>query len=558
MDQISLYKKQVARERAARIEAERLLEEKSSELYQANLAKSMFHAKMTHEIRTPLNGIIGFTDVMLREKLTKEQSEYMLTIKKSSDLLLNVVNDILDYSKCENEKIELEEVDFDLQACIIDILNIVSQEAARNNIALILEIADDVPSGLKGDIGRLQQILLNLLSNALKFTEEGAVTVKVSNNSAEFIEIKVIDTGVGFSPEVKDHLFSPFQQENASISRKYGGTGLGLTICKQLIEIMGGEISAQSELGKGAEFSLKFPKQLSETDYKSECVYENKDHLKGLKILIVNHNEISRKFFKTKLELWGAEVNTADSVEKALEEFENGRDNYQLIISGILLPNKDGLQFIKYIKSHYGDSTRPACALITAASLEKVENLNALSAGYDVVSLKPMHDQALFTLINKALDKSVKELKDTPARTSRSSYHSTFSRALIVDDNIINTKLCGVILKNMGIKTHTVYNGLEAIEALKVDDDFDFILMDSLMPEMGGVEATKSIRMGLAGNAVKEIPIIALSAINREEDILEMKNSGVNTYVSKPLNLKKIETAIHELSNRISSKQNIA
>ncbi len=519
--------------------------EKAIELaIEASEAKSLFLATMSHEIRTPLNAIIGFTDLMVQEDLQETHREYLRLIKKSGGVLLSIINDILDFSKIESRQIELEEIDFNLRDCIEGTLDIHSQTASAKNVELLYEIDQEVPLGMRGDMGRLQQVLLNLVSNALKFTEEGAVVVSVKRMSGEVVEIRVKDTGIGFPGEIAEKLFKPFQQEDASTTRKYGGTGLGLAICRELIETMGGSIQAQSEPGKGSEFIIELPHRLA----KLEVVdFDGDLDLKGLegkRALVVDDNDVNLEFMKARLGKWGMSVLCAFGGSEALEILERG-EVFDVIFLDMLMPEMDGQELAGRIVRYLGKRV-PPMMLVTSARLSG-ERDRAKRIGFDSVVYKPVHEREFLREILRilALAKLEETKQEVGGEVDGLSDANQF--ALLVEDNPINAKLAKLIVERLGVSVHVAHNGEEALDAMRLKSIYDVVLMDMQMPVMDGLEATRRIRSGEAGEGYQGVPIVALTANAQHEDQVKCEEAGMTHYLAKPIDMKKLRGVLEEL-----------
>jgi len=519
------------------------LEEATEAAIQGNEAKSMFLATMSHEIRTPLNGIIGFTDLMLQEELKEEHLDYLNLIKKSGGMLLNIINDILDFSKIENRQIELEEMDFNLQECIEGTLDIHAQTAASKDVELLYKIEADLPVGMRGDMGRLQQILLNLVSNALKFTEVGSVVVDVKKATDKFVEIRVKDTGIGFNELIAEKLFSPFQQADASTTRKYGGTGLGLAICKELVETMGGSIRAKSIPEKGSEFIFLLPFIPS----KSEVVRLSKtidlSWLKGMRVLVVDDHELNLKFMHARLGAWGMVVDTSFSGKEALKMIESD-DCYDVILLDMLMPEMDGMELASHLMNHYGER-KPPMMLVTSARLAGEKSI-AKEKGFDSVVYKPVHEKELIRELSRILGEEKSEGKQVVA-SKRPQEKEERRYALLVEDNPINAKLGKIMVERMGISVHVAHNGKEALETLLLKSIYDVILMDMQMPVMDGLEATRQIRAGKAGAYYENTPIVAMTANATPEDEMKCAEAGMNRFVTKPIDADFLKEVFREV-----------
>lgn len=513
------------------------LESASEAAIKANEAKSLFLATMSHEIRTPLNGILGFTDILLQSEISEENKQHLQLIKKSGDILLSVINDILDFSRVESQQIELEMVDFRLTDCIEETLDIHAHAAAAKNVDLLYSIDEDVPLELHGDVGRIKQVLLNLVSNGLKFTSEGSVVVRASHPDPATIKLVVTDTGIGFAPEITGQLFQPFIQADASTTRKFGGTGLGLSICKQLIEVMGGSIEASSLPYKGATFTITFPCVPAQYSVPIPLISNDFNKLEGLKILVIDDHPINLEFMKVRLERWGCDVSSMLSSEKASELPAEILTSYDLILTDMLMPNLDGLMLAKAMQDKLDSSTPPM--ILATSSRQVSERKEALKLGFKSVIYKPIKEVELLKSINHAI-----ELQPEPSSATNVSpqfkARNKHTYALIVEDNPINAKLAKILIERMGLIAHIAHNGEEALAALKAKDVYTVIFMDMQMPVMDGLTASSQIRQGDAGSSYTEIPIIAMTANALPEDQQRCLEAGMSHYLAKPINLVEL------------------
>ncbi len=534
----------IIRDITANRQAAKELKLATNSAIKANEAKSLFLATMSHEIRTPLNGIIGFTDLLLQSELTDEHKQHLKLIKKSGDILLNVINDILDFSRTESGLMELEKADYSLVECIEDSLDIHSHTAATKKIDLLYSIDPNISAYQHGDSGRLKQVLLNLISNALKFTETGAVTIEVTKPNSEYIQLEITDTGIGFDEEIKLQLFQPFLQADASTTRKYGGTGLGLAICKQLMEAMGGSISASSTLGRGSKFTLVLPcipALNHETSSSQESI-----NLQNHKILIVDDNQINLDFMQARLKKWGADVTTSIEPENALTLLSQMPQEFDLLLIDMLMPDIDGFEFAKKLR-HISTYEPPPMLLITS-SREMVKS-QVIDLGYSNVIYKPVKEASLQYAIKSVLKLNTPS-KSIPLKKTNvplvGSVTEPDKYALIVEDNGINAKLAKLLLERLGIKSDIAHNGQEALYQLEKQTKYDIIFMDMQMPVMDGLEATKRIRADHSLLAYRETPIIAMTANVLPEDEARCLVVGMNGYVTKPIDVEVIKKYLAE------------
>lgn len=537
----------IIRDITERNEINRSLKEATQTAIDASKAKSMFLATMSHEIRTPLNAIIGFTDILVQEDLKKDHLEYLELIKKSGGLLLSVINDVLDFSKIEYNQIELEVMDFNLQDCIEETLDIHAQVAGGKNVELLYHIEPNIELGLRGDVGRLRQILMNLIGNALKFTSKGSVILTAKKASDHFVELKVKDTGIGFDAEVAEHLFSPFHQADASTTRKFGGTGLGLSICRQLIELMGGSISAKSEIGKGAEFTILLPYNKSHSKISRNSEMSDLSWLAGKRALVVDDNDINLTFMRARLETWKMNVTTCLSGKIGLEFLAEESNQYDFIMLDMLMPEMDGLDLTKKIVELFAGKSRPPIMMITSSRLSNHRS-EAFDIGIDSVIYKPLHEKELISELRRLFRReNENEMSGELSRLSPAKNEKGRHYALLVEDNPINAKLATLLLERMGLSVHVAHNGKEALDALKLNKVYEVIFMDMQMPVMDGIEATKRIRKGEATEHYSHIPIVAMTANVSNEDELKCVEAGMNYFITKPIKKELLIETLEEL-----------
>jgi PAS domain S-box-containing protein len=504
---------------------------------EATHAKSEFLANMSHEIRTPMNAVIGFSELLKKTDMTLKQRDYISKIDASAKSLLGIINDILDFSKMEAGRLELERVDFRLDDVINNVISMNSNKASEKNIELINNIEIDVPYCLIGDPLRVGQVLLNLVNNAVKFTSEGHVLVQVSLVSridqACRVKFSVSDTGIGLTKEQKEKLFSAFSQADTSVTRRFGGTGLGLTISKRLVEMMNGAISVESEFGVGSTFSFEIEFRIQSGDKAEQPGH--KKNLKNLKVLIVDDNKVSREILQEQIGAFGVDAVTVASGREAIEEVKNQSEQkpFDLVIMDWRMPGMDGIEAAETILNDKTNSRTPMAIMVSAFGREEVAK-KAEKIGIRNFLMKPINQSLLFdTIVNMFdMDKSGMTIQSgTEAVDETKDIRIDGARILLVEDNAINQEVATEILSSAGAIVEVANNGKEAIDAI-VAQTYDLVLMDLQMPVMGGYEATKRIR---ADRKNLDLPIIAMTAHAMQGVEAECKAAGMNDYVSKPI-----------------------
>ena len=516
-------------ERRAREEAEKAREEAEN----ANKAKSVFLATMSHEIRTPMNGVIGMATLLSGTSLTQEQEEYTETIKSCGDALLNVINDILDFSKIESGNMELEEQDFDLRDCVEGVLDIFANSAAKQNLDLVYQIEHGVPVQVRGDGLRLKQVLINLVGNAVKFTSKGEIfidvkTLKTNNGNVE-LQFSVRDTGIGIPADKIDRLFKAFSQVDSSTTRKYGGSGLGLAISEKLVQLMGGEIGVESELGNGTTFYFTIKSKVSAKPARN-YVHLNTSDIENRCVLLVDDNATNRNIMLTQFIQWKFVPLIAESGQKALEILASNQ-KVDLVISDMNMPEMDGIALAKNIRQLHPDMR---IILLSSVGNEQSRHESHL---FNVILSKPAKHHVLYKHIVDQL-KNVNIAKEVqPVKTQ---FSPDFAKQypmdiLIAEDNYVNQKLAVHILEKMGYKPEVAANGHEVLNAL-AKKRYDLILMDVQMPEMDGLEATQFIRKHMAEQPV----IVAMTANAMAEDREICLKAGMDDYLSKPIKLAEV------------------
>ena len=534
---------------------------------EASRAKSEFLANMSHEIRTPLNGVIGMTELTLDTHLTEEQRDYLQTARSSADTLLSVINDILDFSKIEAGRLDLDHSGFDLRSEVDTALRTVALRAHQKGLELACDVRPDVPEGVVGDPVRLKQVLVNLVGNAIKFTDRGEVVVRIEREEVDgeevALHVSVSDTGIGIAPQKLKSIFEAFTQADNSTTRRFGGTGLGLTICKRLVEMMGGRVWVESLENRGTTFHFTLRLGLQSAASRPEALA--REALKGLRAMIVDDNSTNRRILSEQLGAVGLKVTAVEGAQAALTELWRAKaesEPFALIIMDYHMPEMDGLQLAERIKELPGIAG--STILMLTSGGQTGDSARSRELGMAAYLTKPISQKQLYQVVAQVLGaKAATPLETAPAHPKEATDMNPLVsgsptpnaaplRVLLAEDNFVNQKLAVTMLQKRGHAVTVAGDGLEALEAL-ARAPFDVVLMDVHMPRMGGFEATAKIRERERASGGR-IPVIALTALAMTGDREKCLQAGMDAYVSKPINAADLFGTLNRLfPNRAGS-----